>query len=253
MSRVLITGASGGIGYELAKVFAREKYDLLLVARDEEKLKNIQKDFEERYGIKVHYLSKDLSLSESTEEVAKWVKEKSGDIDVLINNAGFGQFGAFRENDMKKEENMIALNITALTKLSKYMLKFMKKGHILNVASTAAFEPGPYMAVYFATKAYVLSFSEALAEELRGTDVYVSTLCPGPTATQFENAANASESGIFKSTMSAEYVAEYAYRNMLNKKRIIIPGIQNKALVFLTRFIPRGLLARMMGKIMRGA
>ncbi|MFN7160987.1 MAG: SDR family NAD(P)-dependent oxidoreductase [Candidatus Gracilibacteria bacterium] len=251
MAKVLITGASGGIGYELAKVFAREKYDLLLVARDEERLKEIKKEFEDVYHIGVQYLSKDLSQKTSVEEVSEWVEKQGAKIDILINNAGVGQYGAFKDIDIQKEENMIALNITALTKLSKYVLKFMKTGHILNVASTAAFEPGPYMAVYFATKAYVLSYSEALAEELRGTGIHVSTLCPGPTKTGFEKAADAGSAAIFKSTMSAEVVAKYAYRKMLQNKRIIIPGAQNKALVFFTRLIPRALLARIMGIIMK--
>lgn len=251
MAVVCITGATSGIGYELAKIFAKEKRDLFLVARDEEKLISIKEVFEKDYGIYVHYLAKDLSLAYGPEEVDSWLQRENPEVDVFINNAGFGQFGEFRENDLKREESMIMLNVLALTKLSKYVLKFMKKGYILNVASTAAFEPGPYMAVYFATKAYVLSFSEALAEELRGSDVYVSTLCPGPTKTQFEKVAEASEAGIFKSTMSAETVATYAYKHMMKGKRIIIPGIQNKFLIFVIRFIPRGVVTWMVGKIMK--
>lgn len=250
MATVLITGASGGIGYELALIFAREQYDLFLVARDEKKLSSIKKDFEEKYKIRVEYLVKDLTLVNGAEDVIEWIIQKGEKVDVLINNAGFGQFGPFRENDMKKEEDMVALNITALTKMSKYILKVMKKGHIMNVASVAAFEPGPYMAVYFATKAYVLSFSEALREELRGTGISVSTLCPGPTKTDFEKNAEAEATVLFKSTMSAAYVAAYAYKNMLKKKRIIIPGVKNKVLVFFTRLVPRGVLTRIMGKMM---
>jgi uncharacterized protein len=237
---VLITGASGGIGRELAFQFAKDGYKLVLVARSENKLQMLADELSPApVSIKV----KDISSSEGVYELVNELKVENNKVDVLVNNAGFGLYGEFTETSINEELNMIDLNIKTLTLLTKLLLPSMvqnKTGHILNVASVAAFQPGPLMAVYYATKAYVLSFSEALENELQGTGVGVSVLCPGPTETGFSDRANLEQSKLFKGkVMDAESVAKLGYAGMKQKKSVIIPGLKNRLLTILVRLLSR--------------
>src|SRR5271166_4002120 len=189
----LITGASFGIGAEFARIFAREGYHLVLVARTADKLRQIASELEKAHGTRSLILATDLSDPGAAAYVLDQTMRASIQVDVLVNNAGFGQYGLFAENDLEECLRQIQLNVTTLTHLTRLYLPAMierKSGGILNVASAAAFQPGPLMAVYFATKAYVLHFSEALSNELNGTGVTVTCLCPGPTATEFLKRAN---------------------------------------------------------------
>ncbi|MGZ5283617.1 MAG: SDR family NAD(P)-dependent oxidoreductase, partial [Bacteroidia bacterium] len=199
--------------------------------------------------IKIHILSIDLSEPDAAIGIYNFVKTQGIQINYLVNNAGFGLYGKFHETDWKTEAQMIQLNITALTQLTKLFLPDMiyaGKGRILNVASVAAFVPGPYMAVYYATKAYVLSFSEAIAAELKDTNITVTALCPGPTETGFEAAANLEESKLFrgKKLPNATEVAKYGYRAMQKGKTVAIHGWDNKLLMFSVRFAPRSLVRK---------
>ena len=192
---VLITGASSGIGYELTKLFARDRYNLVLVARSESKLQQIASELTQQFGVTVKFITKDLALSTSPIEIWQELQTEGIAIDILVNNAGFATYGLFTETELQAELNMMQLNMATLTHLTKLFLQEMfprKTGKILNIASTAAFQPGPLMAVYYATKAYVLSFSEALANELQGTGITVTVLCPGPTASGFQTSRSSS-------------------------------------------------------------
>jgi short-subunit dehydrogenase len=185
---VLITGASGGIGKELADRFAKDGYDLVLVARSEGKLVDLAKEYRDKYRVQATVFAKDIALPGMVEEIYGELRKKGIAVDYLVNNAGFGLYGEFLETQIEQETNMIDINIKALTVMTKVFLPDMVKrrqGGVLNVASLVAFFPGPLMAVYYATKAYVLSFTETLENELRGTGVTVTALCPGPTATGF--------------------------------------------------------------------
>ncbi|MGD6794012.1 SDR family NAD(P)-dependent oxidoreductase [Metabacillus indicus] len=240
MKTVLITGASDGIGKELAYKYAQDGYRLVLAARSEEKL---QKLAEELKPAPVIVKRKDLSDMNQVRELYEELKAESVQIDVLVNNAGFGLYGEFVRTSAEEELNMIDLNIKSITLLAKLFAPDMAErgsGHILNVASTAAFQPGPLMAVYYATKAYVLSFSEAIENELKGTGVSVSVLCPGPTKTGFSDRANLGQSKLFKSgVMDVKEVADAAYKGLQKKQTVIIPGLKNKMLAAAVRFMPR--------------
>ncbi|MBU5454477.1 SDR family NAD(P)-dependent oxidoreductase [Caproiciproducens sp. MSJ-32] len=244
---VLITGASSGIGLELSNIFAREGYNLLLVARNEEKLLSLKEKLEKDYKIKVEILSKDLYKREAAEEIYNFTKEKNIQVEILVNNAGFGDFGEFSSLDLKKQEEMINVNIMALVKLTYYYLKDMKRknrGKIMNLASLAAFQPGPLMAVYYASKAFVLSFTEALSVELKDTDIDVLALCPGPTKTNFEEKANLETSGLFKNlkNATAKEVAEYGYKMLMKGRVVAVYGITNKTIACLGKFLPKALV-----------
>jgi len=254
MLAVLITGATSGIGYELAKIFAEKKYNLFLVSRNEVKLNSIKLDFETKFGIKVIILSKDLSLSQSSEEVYKFAQTNNIDVEILVNNSGFGHWGNFFETDIEKENRMINLNINALTLMTKYFLSDMvkcKRGKILNVASVAGFFYGPFMSVYYATKSYVVSFSEAIREELEESGVTVTTLCPGPTVTEFEKNAELQNSNLFKllKVASADKVAKYGYKALMAGKGVAIYGILNKSMVFMKRLFPSFIVLKLLKKI----
>jgi len=242
----LITGASEGIGQELAKCFARHKHPLVLVARSEERLKRLADEIASTHGVRVSPIAQDLSVPDGAAKVHEKVRELGLAIDFLVNNAGVGTFGLFAEADLERELRMMQLNMVSLTALTKLFLPEMLKrrqGGILNVASTAAFQPGPLMAVYYASKAYVLSFSEALANELKGTGVSVSVLCPGPTWSGFQKSAGMDASKLFRGgVMKASDVAETAYREFMKGKTTIIPGFRNKILAFSVRLGPRKLL-----------
>jgi short-subunit dehydrogenase len=245
-STALITGASGGIGYELAKLFARDGCGLVLVARDRAALEGVAAELTGAHGGPVKFIARDLSLPGTAVEIFDEIERASLHIDVLVNNAGFGVYGAFTETDVKAELDLLQVNIAALTQLTKLFLKQIRtedEGRILNVASTAAFQPGPLMAVYYASKAYVLSFSEALANELRGSGVTVSALCPGPTRTGFRRRARMGVSRLFKrGVMDAATVAAVGYRGLMRGKTVIIPGLRNKLLAFSVRLAPRRLV-----------
>lgn len=242
---VLITGASHGIGYELAKQFAQHDYDLIIVARHRNDLEMVAEEIQRNYGTSVTPLSMDLSESGAAKKLFSTLQKMGAAIDVLVNNAGFGLFGEFLKTDREKEVNMIHLNVIALTELTKLFLPGMirrKSGQILNVSSIAGFMPGPLSAVYFATKAYVLSFSEALANELKDSGVHVSILSPGATRTGFEVRSHGERTSLFERDSmitSPQYVAKVAYDGLQRNKRLIIPGFMNKLQIFLIRFLPR--------------
>jgi short-subunit dehydrogenase len=240
MKTVLITGASSGIGYELAHVFARNKFNLVMVARSEDKLKQLQKNLIEKHAVLVDIFGLDLSVMSNIDTLCAGLQAKGIGVDILVNNAGFGDFGIFYKRDWKKEEMMLNLNINALTYLTRLFLPMMVKnkyGKILNVASVAAFMPGPLMSVYHATKAYVLSFSMAIANELKGSGVTVTTLCPGPTVSGFQDAASLGDSVFFKGKRvpTSAMVAEFGYKALMKGKLKAVHGFIYKMMVF---FIP---------------
>lgn len=243
----LITGASSGIGLELAHIHASKGDNLVLVARRKDKLDVFKLELEKKFGVTVYNIGKDLTEKNAAHDVYNELKQKKIQIDYLINNAGFGDYGLFADSDWDKQEQMIQLNIGSLTHMTHLFLPNMikqKYGRILNIASTAAFQPGPSMSVYFATKAYVLSFSEAISHELKGTGVTVTALCPGPTKSGFESAAALDKSTLFKSgkIASSSEVAKFGHKHMMNKKGLVIHGFINNIMVTTVRFIPRKLV-----------
>jgi len=245
----LVTGGSGGIGLELAKVLARNGFDLVLVARRRDTLEAAAGQLEGKFDVKAHVFAADLRRPDAPESIYDFLANEDIPIEALVNNAGFGLGGEFSETEMQRELEMIQVNIAALTHLTKLFLAPMIKrrsGRVLNVASTAAFQPGPLMAVYYATKAYVLSFSEALAEELRNSNVTVTALCPGPTHTDFADTAELSTSRLVNTfgVADAADVAQYGYDAMMHGKRLAIPGIKNKILAQANRIAPRALSAK---------
>ncbi|WP_175990434.1 SDR family oxidoreductase [Bacillus sp. Marseille-Q1617] len=251
---VLITGASSGIGLHFSHKFAQAGHNVVLVARSEEKLHSLAAELEGKYKIKAHVIKADLAETGASRFIYEQVTSNDIEVDILINNAGFGLFGEFEQTEIEKEKDMIQVNITALTELSKYFGKEMvnrKKGQILNVASTAAFQPGPLMSVYYATKAYVLSLSEALANEWEEYGVQVMALCPGATKTGFSDAAELQESRLFQSgVMTVEEVVEEAYKQMAHQKKVvIIPGMKNRVLAGSIRFMPRKLVTKIVRKV----
>jgi uncharacterized protein len=244
----LVTGASGGIGLELAKVFAREKYNLILVARSGDKLNQLAADFAKQYGTQTQVIAKDLTIPTAPDEVFKEVQTSAITVDVLVNNAGFATYGRFAELDLQHELQMMQLNMVTLSHLTRLFLPAMvtrQSGKILNVASTAAFQPGPLMAVYCATKAYVLSFTESIAEEVRDSGVTIAALCPGGTESGFQERAAMQDSKFVQGgLMKSDQVAEAGYQGLMAGKTIIIPGLTNKAVANLHRFLPRRLITR---------
>jgi hypothetical protein len=240
----LITGASGGIGYELAKLFARDHTELILVARNADKLAQVSKELRGNFDCNVKTIPLDLTTSLAPKFLFDQLQSEGIAVDILVNNAGFGTFGEFAQMAEQEILGQIELNMTALTHLTRLFLPPMigrRRGKIMNVASTAAFQPGPLMAVYYATKAYVLSFSEALANELKGSGVTVTCLCPGPTNTDFARRAGNDNSRLFKKIggMSAEIVARDGYRGLMEGKTVVISGLQNWLAAESVRFAPR--------------
>ena len=247
MPTALITGASSGIGLEIASLAAQDKHDLVLVARQRERLETVGRGLAEEYGVRVSVLAKDLSDPSAPAEIARDLGERAIAIDVLVNNAGAGVYGLFAETSIDRQLEIIQLNVTSLTHLTKLFLDGMrarKNGGILNVASTAAFQPGPFMAVYYATKAYVLSFSEALANECAGTGIRVTTLCPGPTRTEFQQRAGFQPMSIVKTRLvpTAAEVARAGWDGLKRGKGVVIPGLLNRVLVQAERVTPRRLV-----------
>lgn len=243
--KALITGASSGIGRDIAKELAYRGYDLILVARDEDKMQELAKELKTNSEI----ISMDLSIEQNCRDLYEKVKDK--EIDILINNAGFGVYGDFTESDLDKEISMINTNITAMHILMKLFLKDMKKrnsGMILNVASSAAFMPGPLMSAYYASKAYILRLSEGIKEELNKakSKVQISVLCPGPVKTNFSRVAGVNF-GLH--SLSSEYVAKYTVKKMLKGKFIIVPGSLMRVIRFFTKITPNWLVSKISYKI----
>ena len=241
----LITGGTEGIGLELAKLFATNKHNLIIIARNKDKLEDIKIKFEKDYKIIVEIIQVDLVVDKFCEKIIKIVEEKNLVVDNLINNAGIGSFGFFNEAEDGFEEKLININIIALTTLTKYFLKDMIKrgeGGILNIASTAAFIGGPKMSMYYSSKAYVLSLTEALHDEVKNLGIRVSCLCPGPVKTSFQKKAGINKSEKAKKyLMDASKVAEEAYLGFIKGTAIIIPGYKNKLLILCNKLIPRAL------------
>jgi short-subunit dehydrogenase len=247
----LITGASAGIGHELAKVFAAEKFNLVLVARNETRLKRVADELRAQYGIETKILAKDLSLANTPHEIFDALQDTP--ISVLVNNAGFGWRGTFAECDLQQQAlDMMHVNMDSLVALTRLFVPPMlarKHGRILNVASTAAYQPGPFTNIYFASKAFVLFFSTALAEELSGTGVTVTALCPGSTHTEFFERAGMKNMRPEWHMMNADVVARAGYRGLMRGKRIVIPGIFNKFTAKLANFVPSGIATRIVRRI----
>ncbi len=245
----LITGASHGIGAEFAWLFAAEGFNLVLVARGETELKVLARELKKAHGVSVTVMPRDLSEAQSVASITKELARRKMRVEVLVNNAGIGAYGLFGKTDWKRERDLLQVNITELTELTKALLPGMlkrKKGRILNVASMAAFQPGPLMAVYYASKAYVLSFSLALSEETRGTGVTVTCLCPGPTRTKFHLGAKMGKSRLFRGLLlDAATVARVGYRACMKGRPLVISGKRNRVMAFATRFSPRMLAARL--------
>jgi short-subunit dehydrogenase len=248
----VITGASGGIGYELARLFARDGYPLLLAARSGDKLREVAAELTAAHGVAVNVLPLDLTTAEAQRQLAAEA-ERLGPVEVLVNNAGFGLYGPFVSADATATLEMLQLNIVALTHLSRLLLPGMVqrgRGKILNVASMASFFPGPLMAAYYASKAFVLHLTEALDEELRGTGVRVAALCPGPVETGFKARAGAGASPLFQANLlSAALVAEVGYRGLMAGRRIIVPGLLNRVMLLGARLTPRWAMTRIVGRM----
>jgi uncharacterized protein len=249
----LITGASSGIGLDLARLFAADGYDLLLVARNADRLGEVAAELSSKHAIHATAVPIDLSDPAAPEELFHVIDEQRIGVDVLVNNAGFGTHGPFAAADVDAQVRMIQLNVASLTHLTRLFLPQMlarKRGRVLNVASTAGFQPGPLMAVYYATKAYVISFSEAIAAELDGSGVTVTCLCPGPTATDFHHRAKIEETPLFRAnTMMSTDVARIGYRAMNKGKRLVVAGLKNKLLAALVPFGPRRVVTAVTKKL----
>ena len=243
----LVTGASSGIGLELARLCAKGGHDLLLVARNEGKLQELARYLGGMYRVRVEVVPADLADPAAPEAIMTRATELGLGVDVLINNAGFGDWGLFGRADPRRQLDILQVNAVALTHLTRLALPRMvsqRRGRILNVASTAGFVPGPLMAVYHASKAYVISFSQAIGNELRGTGVTVTALCPGPTKTAFAERAGMVGTNLLEgpNVMAVEPVAAAGYRGMMRGKSIVVPGLMNKLLVMSLRLVPRRLV-----------
>ena len=247
----LVTGASSGIGRALAELLAKDGYDLVLVARREDRLQALQNEWSEHYSIAVRVVAMDLAAHTAPQKLFDALEGDS--IDVLVNNAGFASYGPFAESNTANDLEMIQVNITTLTHLTRLFLPKMierGQGRIMNIASTAAFVPGPLMAVYYATKAYVLSFSQALAEELRGSGVTVTTYCPGPVATEFQGRAKLERSGLLRyGLVEVGPIAAEGYRAMMSGNVVAIPGLPSKLVALAARLTPRSILRRAVKKV----
>jgi uncharacterized protein len=253
----LITGASGGIGYELALLFAQDRYDCVLVARSQDKLHDLASRIESEFRVRTLVLAKDLSKPAAVDEIYEEVTAAALNVDALINNAGFTVYGRFDASDLQAQLEMLQVNVVALTALTKLFLTGMierRYGRILNLASTAAFVPGPLMAAYYASKAYVLSFSEALANELKATGVTVTALAPGATRTGFQERGKLEAARVVKGTLpDAASVALAGYRGLMAGKTVVIPGLGNKLLPVVVRLSPRRIVTRVSRRMLEQA
>ena len=250
---VLITGASSGIGAELARRFAASGADLILVARREERLRTLAEEIRAQHPVEIQLLPQDLSQPNAGRKIFDTLQQKQQPVDVLVNNAGFAALGRVAELPLERQMNMIQVNLAALTCLTRLFLPAMiqrGQGGILNVASTAAFQPGPNLAVYYATKAYVLSFTEALHEELIGSGVTATCLCPGPTATELVADAGMQRTLLFRyGVMSAADVAERGYRGFRRGQAVVVTGFRNRLGTLLVRAVPRGVTRRVVQQL----
>ncbi|MCA8999422.1 MAG: SDR family oxidoreductase [Planctomycetaceae bacterium] len=247
---VLVTGASSGIGWELAKLFAADGANLILVARSQDKLEQLAQEVHQQHGVSATVLPRDLSVPGAAQSLIEDISGQGLTVDTLVNNAGFGQMGRFATIDPKRHRDMMQLNMQVLTELSQLFLPGMlerNRGGILNLGSTAAFQPGPNSAVYYATKAYVLSLTEALHYELRNTNVKVTCLCPGPTRTGFGEDSGMESTRVFRwNSMSVEKVARMGHRGFRKGKRLVMPGLINRILAASVRFTPRPIILDVM-------
>lgn len=247
---VLITGASSGIGRELARNFAADGAELILTARRDDRLKELAAELQQKHGTVSTVIPLDLGTPTAPEELVRQIAAAGKQVDVLVNNAGFGQMGPFAEIPLDRQLNMIQLNVSSLVALTHLLLPGMlarKHGAVLNLASTAAFQPGPNVNVYYATKAFVLSFSEALWKELKGTGVCVTCLCPGPTRTEFGDESAMHDTPVFKhNAMRVEDVAKAGFRGVKRRKRLVMPGLMNQLLSFSVRLTPRPVILDVM-------
>lgn len=251
---VLITGASMGLGAEFARLFAANGHDLVLTARSADKLAAVRREIEGLHGAAVRIIVADLADPGAPQSIFDEVNRAGVEIDVLVNNAGFGMYGSFHETVVHENMNMIQVNVNALVLLTRLFLDGMvarRRGRILNVASTAAFQPGPMQSVYYATKAFVLSFTEAIANELHGTGVTATALCPGPVLTGFQERANVGEVRGLRLMMrtTPEEVVRAGFDAMIRGRPLVIPGSLNRTLAFLVRFFPRRVVIAMVRRI----
>jgi len=251
----LVTGASAGLGAQYARLFARDGHALVLVARRKDRLDDLAVELREQYNVTVYVLPADLAAPEAPARLYAELAQRSIEVDFLVNNAGFGANGAFATLDLMPQLEMIQVNVVALTQLTRLLLPAMLtrgSGRILNIGSTAGFQPGPYMAVYYATKAFVNSFSEALAQEVRDSGVTVTLSCPGPTATEFSQVAGNEKTKLFQSVvMDAETVAREGYAAMLGGKVMAVHGLKNKAMLQALRISPRFAARRFVATVNR--
>jgi uncharacterized protein len=250
---VLVTGASSGIGKALAEQFAKDGYHVVLSARTQDKLEAIAQDLRTRYKVFATVVVADLESPEGAKKLHQQIKAKGITLSALVNNAGFGFFGEFRDTELAPDLAMMQLNMSSLVSLTKLFLPDLieTEGKLLNIASTAAFQPGPYMAVYYATKAFVLSFTEAIAAELANTEVSVTALCPGPTSSGFQDRAAMQDSALIKGKAlpTAEQVAIEGYRAMKLGRRVYIPGVKNWLMAQSVRFTPRDMVTAMVKSV----
>jgi len=256
MKTTLITGASEGIGYEFAKIFAEKGHDLILVARNESRLQTITQELSTEFKIQVKYYAKDLSKPENAQFIYEDLKSQNIQVEYLVNNAGFGINNQYIDIEWQRELEMFNLNMITLAYFTKVFAKDMKErgfGRILNLGSTGSFQPGPFMAGYCATKAFVLNLSEAINYELKGTNVSVSTLCPGVTESKFHEVAQTRKTIMMKilSHASAADVAKYGYKLMIKGKSYGIHGFINKIMILLNRFAPRSMSIATAAKLMK--
>ena len=245
----LVTGASSGIGLELARLFAQDGYNLVLVARGAPKLEDLARELRAKHDVAVTVLAKDLASPAAPGEIFDELQRADIAVDILVNNAGFATYGLFSETDLQREMDLLQVNVVALTHLAKLFLPPMmarQSGKILNVASTAAFQPGPLMAVYYASKAYVLSFSEALSCECAGSGVTVTALCPGPTRSGFQERAAMTESKLVQGDiMDAATVAAQGYAALMRGKRCVVPGLSNQCWGLAAKLLPTGMTLKL--------
>ncbi|PSQ16830.1 short-chain dehydrogenase [Halobacteriales archaeon QS_8_69_26] len=250
----LVTGASRGIGYELARLFAGTGYDVVLTARTESDLREAADYFAERFGAETHVIPTDLSDPDGPRQLYDECRERDVEVDVLVNNAGFGTHGPFVENDLETELDQIQVNVTAPTHLTRLFLSDMADrgdGKVLNVASSAAFAPGPSMAVYYATKSYLLSFSEAVAEEVRQRGITVTALCPGPVDTSFTERAGNDGMNLYRIDRHPRTVAREGYRGLMRGDTVVVPGLGMKAAYLAAKHAPRSVSRKVAGWLNR--
>ncbi len=248
----LITGASSGLGEQFARLFAKDKISVVLVARREDRLKKIKSELEAAHRIKVEIVPLDLIQRDFSKRLMTYLETKNIEVEYLVNNAGYGKSGAFSDITLDHNLGQIDLNIRSLTELTYKLLPMLKKhrGKILNIGSTAGYQPGPYMTVYYASKAFVNSFSEALYYELKNSGVTVTLSCPGPTFTEFAKVSNLEHKRLFQVTaMTAEIVAEQAYRAMQKGTRTVIHGAKNKFSTQAIRFAPKGAILKVVAML----